>query len=231
MRKRQYMHARNSNKNSPWFFRISAIILAIVLTFLAIDEKLKPTIREYAKASGTYYATKAINDAVNEEIADSGIKYLDLVTLEKDNNGEIAALYTDIVKINTLKSKIASVLLNKLTTLSTSKLSIPFGNASGINLFSGRGPNIPIKIAPIGSITTSCISQFTSAGINQTKHSITMEVTANVTIILPRDSISTEVHSQVVIAETVLVGSVPESYTNIVDTRDLIEQGIDYALE
>ncbi len=231
MRRRAYMHARNRNKNSSWLFGISVFVLVTVLLFLGIDEKLKPTIREYAKASGTYYATKAINDAVNEEIANSGIKYLDLVTLEKDNNGEIAALYTDIVKINTLKSQVASVLLNKLTTLDSSKISIPFGNASGINLFSGRGPSIPIKIAPIGSISTSCISQFTSAGINQTKHSITMEITANVTIILPRDSISTEVHSQVVIAETILVGSVPESYTNIVDTRDLIEQGIDYALE
>ncbi len=231
MRKRAYMHARNKGNYSSRLFRISIFLIIILFTVLSIDAKLKPTIREYAKSTGSYYATKAINDAVIDEIASNEIKYLDLVSLEKDNNGGITALYTNIVKINELKAKVANLVLDKLRSLDESAISVPFGNASGINLFSGRGPDIPIKIIPIGSITTSCASQFSSAGINQTRHSIIMEVVASVTIVLPRDRITTKIHSEVNIAETILVGNVPESYTNIVDTRDLIEKGIDYALE
>jgi len=117
-----------------------------------------------------------------------------------------------------------------LRTIDTSTVSIPIGNATGINFLSGKGPKIPLEIIPVGSVSASCGSEFTSAGINQTRHRLTMIVTASVTILLPRDSVTSVVTTEVNIAETVLVGSVPDTYTNIVDTRDLIEQGIDYAM-
>ena len=103
-------------------------------------------------------------------------------------------------------------------------------NDAGIDLLSGIGPIIHIEVVPLGQATAAFGSEFTSAGINQTRHSITMQVSATVTIILPRESIETEVTTHVDVAETVIVGVVPDSYTNVEDATggDMTEKIFNY---
>ena len=122
---------------------------------------------------------------------------------------------TNIVTANKLKSFLALSILTRITNVDGTELGIPVGNLTGISILAGRGPEIRVKVIPIGSVQTELSSQFVSAGINQTQHRIIMEVTSNVDIILPSETVSTTVSVNVVIAETVIVGSVPDSYAEI----------------
>jgi len=230
MRKRT-LHSNKVIFSRKWKIQLLFACSVLFFLFLIGDAMLKPAIREAAEASSVYLAMKAINDAVYQKLGAEGILYHDIVSLEKDQNGQVAALHTDIIKINSMKAEISDLVLDALYMIDTSTISIPLGNAFGIDFLSGKGPRIPVEILPIGFATTTCGSEFSSAGINQTKHRITMTVSVSISILLPLDRVTTVVTSDIPVAETVLVGSVPDSYTNIVDTRDLIEQGIDYAME
>lgn len=210
-------------------FTLFAVLIGALL--FAADARLRPAVREYALTRASYLATKAINDAVNEELETDEIDYLDLVTLEKDDSGRVTALHTNIIKVNNLKSKMSNIIIEELSRLDTSQIAVPLGNATGIDFFSGMGPNIDIEIIPLGSASTDFKSAFSSAGINQTRHRITMEISADVTILLPRDAVTQTVTTQVNVAETVIVGIVPDSYTNIEDSRSAEEKVIDFTLE
>ncbi len=211
---------RVRNRRRLYLFRFLAMVVVILVVLLALDIRLRPIIRDYSYSRAVYLATSTINDAVNEEISNSGVEYNDLIYLEKDDTGRVTALHTNIVKINKLKASVTNYVIDKLNELDTSPLSIPLGTISGIDMLSGMGPIIQIKVVPLGQATAAFGSEFTSAGINQTRHSITMQVSATVTIMLPRESIETEVTTHVDVAETVIVGVVPDSYTNVDDSPD-----------
>lgn len=208
---------RVRNRKRLYLFRFLLILSIPFILLLILNIKLRPVIRDYAYSRAVYLAASTINDAVNEEISNSGVEYNDLIYLEKDDAGRVTALHTNIVKINKLKASVTEYVIDKLNELDTSPLSIPLGTISGMDLLAGMGPIIHIEVVPLGQATATFGSQFTSAGINQTRHSITMQVSATVTIMFPSDSIETEVTTHVDVAETIIVGIVPDSYTNVED--------------
>ena len=211
------LRIRVRNRGKLAILRAFLLLLAVFALLLFLDGKLRPVIRDYACSRAVYLATSTINDAVNEEISNSGVVYSDLIYLEKDQTGRVTALHTNIVKINRLKARVTDYVIRRLNELDTSPLDIPLGTISGVDLLSGMGPVIRIKVVPLGQASASFGSEFTAAGINQTRHSITMQVSATVTIMLPRESIETTVTTHVDVAETIIVGIVPESYTNVED--------------
>ena len=208
---------RVRNRWRLWVFRCIILLTVGCILFWVLDARMKPVLRDYAEARAVYLATKAVNDAVSEEIIRSGVEYLDLITLEKDSSGRVTALHTDVVGVNALKARIITVVIEKLNRLDTSQIGIPLGNLTGVNMLGGVGPVVSIRVVPLGSASADFGSVFSTAGINQTRHQIMMTVHADITILLPRDSISTSVETEVQVAETVIVGSVPEAYTNVED--------------
>ncbi len=203
--------------------RRSAILLMIfiiltVASIIYIEEKLSPVVGQLAISRVTYLAGKAINDAINDQVESGYICYDDLINLEKDVDGRITALKTNMIKINQFKSEITNFVLEEINSIEESELAIPLGNILNGELFSGRGPKIPVKIVPVGSATASFDSVFSSAGINQTRHQIELEVTVNISVLLPGFSTGTSVTSAVKVAETVIVGNVPNTYTYLEDT-------------
>ena len=203
--------------------RRSAILLMIfiiltVASIIYIEEKLSPVVGQLAISRVTYLAGKAINDAINDQVESGYICYDDLINLEKDVDGRITALKTNMIKINQFKSEITNFVLEEINSIEESELAIPLGNILNGELFSFFGPKIPVKIVPVGSATASFDSVFSSAGINQTRHQIELEVTVNISVLLPGFSTGTSVTSAVKVAETVIVGNVPNTYTYLEDT-------------
>ena len=89
------------------------------------------------------------------------------------------------------------------------------GSFTGFKLLSGKGPGVPIRISSIGNVETDLRSEFTSQGINQTLHRVYLQVECNVSILTPYDSITEKIKNQVLIAENVIVGKIPNTYYNI----------------
>ena len=211
----------NKNNNRKRFktrYRL-LIFLAVIVIFSVVvlkysEARLRPVIVSMAETHARSIGSKVVSEAITEEIEANNISYDDLISFEKDENGKIAALKTDIIMINRLKSRLSVVILDKLSDMNDINLYVPVGNLINGEFFSGRGPKIEIIVLPVGSVTTNITNIFTSAGINQTRHQIMLEVNVTVSIIMPFSVESTDISTSMAIAETIIVGDVPKFFSN-----------------
>lgn len=167
-----------------------------------------------ALSNATDQMTLCINNTVTRTLSEHDYGYDYFVTLERDNSGNIVALATNMARINT----ICAELLSDIVAASDSgelDVEIPIGNLLGSTLLLGRGPMVPVEITMLTSSHIDLKNELESAGINQTKHQIKLDVVIDIDVILPWKTASTEVVSEILVAETVIVGQVPETYFNV----------------
>ena len=190
------------------------VIAALLTASAFIGNYLKNITGEMALSDATDMTTAAINDKINEKMSKGQYTYDYFVNLEKDNNGKITAISANMARINTLSSEI---LQEVIATTNSGMLDekIPLGNLLGSSLLLGRGPKIPIKITMLTSSYADFRNELEASGINQVKHQIILEVRVQIDVLMPWEIMSTEVVSEVLIAETVLVGDVPNAYLNL----------------
>ena len=189
------------------------LVTAALLLFLRLS--VAPVVQELAKARVANRASYVINEAIEEQLENGHIDYDNIVFLEKDVNGNITALKTNIAEINRLKTQILSVVDTMLLDLDINEVGLPLGSLILPELFSGTGPKLPVKVMSISSSDADFRNLFAEAGINQTSHQIMMDVHITMTILTPVGAESVEATSAVVVAETVIVGNVPQSYVNV----------------
>lgn len=182
---------------------------AIVLFHL----QLRPLIEDMAAAKVDNAVSLAVSEVVAEDIAAGVVSYDDLITLETDGAGQVVALKSNMGEANLLRSHILHRLVSELNQLTADELMIPLGNLTGNLLFSGMGPDIPVRILSVGSASTSFENQFSAAGINQTRHQIVLNIRVTVNMLLPGGIVQHTAASAITVAETVLLGEVPEHYT------------------
>ena len=145
-----------------------------------------------------------------------------MVKLSYDESGSINSIESNMLKINRLKARVTQLINEEITAIEANDLRIPLGTVSGVNLLYGRGPSIPVKLSPKGYAAVNLTSRFSSAGINQTLHQITLTVSADISAIIPGYTTSVNVTTEFVVAQTVIVGHVPESYTHIILGEDIL---------
>ena len=153
-----------------------------------------------------------INDAIDRQIITGDIQYDRIVYFEKDLNGRITALKTNMSEVNRLKTGILNLINDDILALDSSNLGIPLGSLILPEIFSGKGVSIPVQIISIRNSDGSFSSSFSQAGINQTLHQLTMHVCVDVSVLVLGKTESFSVNSQVVVAETIIVGDVPDTF-------------------
>ncbi len=201
---------RKKPKKAIWGLLLALLIL-LGLAFM-LDKQLRPAIETIAAYQAKVHATQAINNAVLQELSRAAPSYDSLVTLNRDENGNIVAIETNSLAISQIKSNVSNAVLKSLTDLDTDEVSIPIGTLSGVQWFSGMGPSITLKVLPVGVVTCEIQNVFDSSGINQTRHQLMLKVTANISAIIPGYTVTTSTVSSFIIAETILVGQVPEGF-------------------
>lgn len=195
--------------------RLALALLVLILLALTIVAgiQMKHLLTQLATTRVTNTVNRVVSEAVNEAIDGGEIRYDQLISFEKDNEGKITAVKSNMPEFNRLQSKILNLILQRISDVSTRDLSIPLGSLTGSSLLSGRGPMIDVRMQSVGSSTAYLENQFTSAGINQTKHQILLKVDVYVSILLPGFRTATKVSNAFTVAETVIVGTVPGTYT------------------
>ena len=194
-------------------FRRMLILVLVALAVLVIFRvRYHSAIRSLAQTQITNATSDLINDAIDHQIENGTIQYDRMVYLEKDLDGRITALKTNMSEVNRLKTDILNLINDEILALDTSDISIPIGSLVLPELFSGRGFGIPVQIIAIRNSDGSFQSHFTEAGINQTLHQLTMNVSVDVTVLVLGKAESFTVSSHVVVAETVIVGHVPDTF-------------------
>jgi sporulation protein YunB len=155
--------------------------------------------------------TIAVNDAVYYTLSDE-IRYEDLVTIIRNQTGDIVALGTNPLKINKIARDTASISQSNLKNLSLNGVPVPLGALTGIEAFAGLGPSIRFRVIPVSSVSCDFSSEFESVGINQTKHSIYLNVIADISIVMPSRTENFAVLTEILVGESVIVGAIPDAY-------------------
>ncbi|MCM1054069.1 MAG: sporulation protein YunB [Bacteroides sp.] len=212
--------------------KLIAAALTIIAAVLLIDLRVRPIIEKTTIYQSTILATRIINDAVYRQLENEETGYEELVTVTYNDSNSISSIESNMVNINRLKAKITKSVNDELADLDAQDLSISLGTISGFSAFYNQGPMIPVTLRPEGYVETALISAFESAGINQTLHRILVEINVDISAIIPGYTSSATVKTQFVIAETVIVGSVPEGYTHVISgSEDLMGTINDYGVD
>lgn len=188
------------------------LLIAIIVAKISFDY-INPMFEEMCYLRAKTIAARIVNDKTKESI--QNIDYNDLITIVRDNNGSITMVKANVLAINRISAELTIDIQEGLQNESQILIYIPFGSIFGNQIISNMGPKIPIKINPSGVVTTDFKSQFEEAGINQTIHRIYLYTVCRVNIVTPIKTITNEISSEIMVAESVIVGPVPNSYYNL----------------
>ena len=191
-----------------------SVITGIAVAFLFISQlnaRLRPILFELALSQTSNYITAAIDSAVSEQ----SISYNELISLERSASGDIVALTSNMAYANILRAELLETSLDALKDLETMEFYVPLGTIYDWDLLSGRGPDIGVRVLYTGTASAEFENSFSDAGINQTCHQIVFRVKADVSVLLPGRQEKTTVDTRVCVAETVIVGKVPETYLQL----------------
>lgn len=193
-------------------FYLILIICLLTVAFFALRSKYRYVIQDLARTSVINATSDLTNDAISRQIENGTIQYDRIVYFEKDLNGRITALKTNIGEINHLKTDILNIINGQILALDAADIGIPLGSLFMPEFFSGKGPSIPVHILAIRNSEASFSSEFSQAGINQTLHQLVMHVEVDAAVLVLGETSTFSVSSQVVVAETVIVGDVPSTF-------------------
>ena len=191
--------------------RLALIALLGLLVFLMMDRNFKPLVFSLAEARSAAMASQVLSGALAEAL-EEGVSYEELVDVRMDERGQVALLSANTMRMNRLADRAGAAALRRLQNMSSERVTVPLGAAVGMTLFAGSGPGIPVSIVPIGSIRTDFATEFEACGINQTRHKVYLQVTASIRIVIPTGAKTTQVCANMLVAESIIVGAVPEGF-------------------
>lgn len=194
--------------------RVLLTVILVAAIFGLFRYKYSDAIRGLAETQVRNATSDLINDAIDRQIENKNIQYDRMVYFEKDLDGRITALKTNMSEVNRLKTDILNLINDEILAMDSSALGIPLGSLILPEFFSGKGPGIPVQILSIRNSDASFNSAFTEAGINQTLQQLNMLVSVDVAVLVLGRTNYFTVTSQVVVAETIIVGQVPDTYLN-----------------
>lgn len=189
------------------------LTLSLLTTAVFAMIQLRPLLEHLAVTRVSNAVNRIISEAVDEAIQSGDIRYNQLISFEKDNDGRITAVHSNMAVCNKLQTEILDLILTRVGQVSARELSIPIGSLTGSALLAGRGPRISVRMESVGTSSAWFENEFLSAGINQTNHRIILHIDVSVAILLPGFTTATKVTNAVTVAETIIVGSVPDTYT------------------
>lgn len=202
----------------PFVFIIITVLFLIMIYSYFINQ-ISPTIKTLCDTKAKAIALQVTTETVREYITE--LKYENLIHVQTEEGGRITGLNADVVEMNKLSTRIAYRIQEKIIDVEDVEIKVPIGKLLGWSIFSGYGPKIKIKVMPTGTVNVDFKTEFKSEGINQTRHRIYIEVKSNVRTVAPFVSDVTGFQENVTVAETVIVGEIPDTYYNIEGMKEL----------
>ena len=199
---------------------IIILLVILIITYYYIEVNIRPTLTSICEIQAKVIATKIINETVREELNSEAIKD-QLLMPSYDKQGKINMIRTDAMVMNNISNSIAKNVQQKVVELEQQKFDVPLFTALNSQLLAGKGPNLKFSIMHQGSVLVDFITEFEESGINQTRYKIYITVEVDMRIISPVTTSCIAVKNNVLMAEIVIVGEVPESYMNFPSLNDL----------
>ncbi len=211
-----------ARKHRPWGRLALLFVLLLLAGLIALEQNLSQTMLDMAFAEAYSMAVETLNRAV-KLTTENNVAYGELVEAAVDAEGQVTMLRADTLRMNELAAETALRAEEQLNSAENQFVDIPLGAALGIKSLSGFGPRIAMQILPVGAVHASFDTEFETAGINQTRHRIFLTLRATVSLIIPTGSQMVEVSSTMPIAESIIVGNVPDSFVDVNDSKDILD--------
>ena len=213
------INVRNRRKMAMITIFITAIVISVKMMLDAVNPIFDTLCENEAKSLATIISNEQATNVMTEH------SYDELFTVEKDTNGNVTMIKSNVIPINEIISDVAIKIQEEINKQGRKDIQIALGSFTGIKLLSGRGPGIKIRISTVGNVETDLRSEFEAQGINQTLHRIYLQVKCEVSILTPFKDITRDITNQVLIMENVIIGTVPNTYYNIegINKSDALE--------
>ncbi len=196
---------------------VGALLIAVTLLVCAVgvDSRLRPLVQSYGQMSARRSAMLAVHTGVERVLSTQDTAYRNFITIERDVGGRVLSAETDVAAVNRMKAAVSNAVMEELAARETQTVRLPLGNLLGGSFFTGRGPFLPVTVHTSGTVITTLSGEFTDAGINQTNHSLYLDMTVMMTAALPMERVHVELTTRFLVCETVLVGEVPQTVLQV----------------
>jgi sporulation protein YunB len=204
---RSYRYRRKTLK----IYTIVIIIFFVWIgLFMFFERQVTPSIYAISEAKARIIATEAINKAVKEKIV-KNVQYKDLISIHKNTYGQVALIQINTIEINRLETETTLEVVEALQEVTLEGIKMPLGMITGSKILANIGPIIKVYLHPIGAVQVNTTESFEEAGINQTRHRVILEITAEIKIVQPLLSSRVIVKTDIPVAETIIIGNVPQA--------------------
>ena len=195
---------RRKSPRRRWKRVLWLLPVLMTLLILRVERNVTDVVLTLSQATARSLAIQALNEAASEMLG-LGVHYADLMTVEKDDQGQVRLIQANTPEMNRLAAQASLLAQERLTAMGQKTVVVPLGSAIGLTLLAGAGPGI-------ASVQAAFSTDFTTAGINQTRHRISLVLTANVQIVIPTGAKNVQASTQMAMAESIIVGQVPDSF-------------------
>lgn len=200
------------------FVVIFAIILSIV--FILFDDNMRNIINNYSESVGKACVNTILNDNVYSYLEDNDVQYNELVDITYDENRNVKSIVIDSIKVNKIKSGIVLAIQNEIINNGKFSIGIPVGTVIGSSFLLNRGPTIPINMVMSSAVQSNVVSSFEGSGINQTLHRLTLNIDMDIYMVMPWYRSNSNFATDFIIAETIIVGDIPDAFTVVIESED-----------
>ena len=190
------------------------LLLVFTLLFIITDYRIRPQVVTLAKYKVQSMVTQAANQAIIEQMEQSPLSYGDLITVQRNQNDEITLLSYNALEVNRLKSQITSTVLSKVQMMDKAHIYIPIGSITNLDFLNNKGPRLHFVVTPAAFVETDIESEFDTTGINQVNHRIFIVLKIKASALIPNFSTDVDFKTRVCVAQTVIVGKVPENISD-----------------
>ena len=190
---------------------------------LLVEQNLTRVVLSLAQAQARALAVRILNEAASELLAAGEVTYDSLMHVTADGAGQVRLIQANTPEMNRLASRVSLLAQSRRQQKREQSVRIPLGSAAGLTIFAGAGPKIEVHILPVGSVHARFHTEFQTAGINQTRHRVSLTLTAQVQLVIPTGAKTVEATTQVAMAESIIVGEVPETFTDVGDDMDMLD--------
>ena len=218
MHRKPYRYMFRRRRRLPSGVLPAILTLAAVITLLSyMSSQLRPIIKTLAESKAINLISLSVSEEVERNLAQEHLSYRDFIASETGTDGQITALAFKTAESSRFKRLVTESLIQRLENIDPDTLGIPLGNLTGTMFLSSLGPLVRVRVQSVGDVLTEYRNEFSSAGINQTRHSVYQNVSATVYLLIPGEIIPVEISEQVCVAETIIIGQVPDTYLNLLN--------------
>ena len=198
-------------------------LLGLAAAALVVEKNMTRVVLSLAQAQARAMAVQVLNQSASEMLSTGSVTYDSLMNVTTGENGQVRLIQANAPEMNRLAAQVSLLAQEKLLGRGSQTVQVPLGSALGLTLLAGSGPRIAVQVLPVGSVHVEFHTDFQTAGINQTRHRVSLILTAQVQLVAPTGARTVEVSTQVAMAESIIVGEVPDTFTDVGEDMDMLD--------